>query len=314
MYTHIIRMKLLFVLTILLPFVANATRCQNGFYLGLVPHEKQKQMQLIQRLQEAQVKTIYFTGKSADFRPEDLAFFHDHQIKVQKFTGKRFPMDQVKAYCQTFDGIQVDIEPTKSGDESYLQYLDQVRTQCPKEKNQISVAASAFAGSSELNSTLSNPEKVYTWESNYFDSVAERVDTIMAMNYDIGAKDLAAYNEWSFFQARSAKAFSARHPGGPVFQLGTPSYKNGRDRLHDIKIETYKNASNAYKRALGDDCPDNLGVTVYSEAESEMSAETWSDWKNSWGTNREKKSVTRSGKDQSPLTHLRNRAPSKSDQ
>ena len=231
---------------------------------------------------QAPSKFHNYTGKSASLTAAHLKLFHQNGIDVEKFTGKRLPMAQIKEYCEKYDGVQIDVEPVKSGDASFLQYLSDVRENCPKPKH-ISVAASVFSADSSLTAQLTNPEKVYVWDKDYFDKIAPLVDTIMAMNYDIGAKNEKSYKEWCVYQAAAVKDFAARHPYGPLIQMGTPSYKEGRDGLHDVKIENYNNASSAYKQIFTEGCPENVGITVYSESEAEMSEATWKDWESSWG-------------------------------
>src|SRR5690606_24869069 len=132
-------------------------------------------------LKDAGVKVIYYFGKN-----NDLTFFKENSFHVEKFVGRKLPLSQIKTHCELFDGVQIDIEPVKSGSESYLDYLRQVRKACPRPKT-VSVAASVFHPPKDLFNKLLKPSKVYVWDKSYFNQVAEHVDTIMAMNYDIGA-------------------------------------------------------------------------------------------------------------------------------
>lgn len=96
-----------------------------------------------------------------------------------------------------FDGVHLDVETVRSGDESYLLLLEEIRTA-------IGDRILSVAGSYWLPGVVNGLPVLerFKWDGEYYRAVAERVDQIVTMTYDSGMPIPALYRLWLREQVR----------------------------------------------------------------------------------------------------------------
>jgi hypothetical protein len=96
-----------------------------------------------------------------------------------------------------FDGVHLDAETVRSGDESFLLLLEEVKTG-------IGDRTLSVAGSYRLPQIVNSLPVLerFKWDSEYYGEVAERVDQIATMTYDSGMPLAPLYRLWLREQVR----------------------------------------------------------------------------------------------------------------
>jgi hypothetical protein len=97
-----------------------------------------------------------------------------------------------------FDGVHLDVETVRSGDENYLLLLDEVR-EALGEQGIVSVAGSYWIP--EVINQLPGIEG-FKWDGEYYRAVAGRVDQIAVMTYDSVMPHPILYRLWLREQVR----------------------------------------------------------------------------------------------------------------
>jgi hypothetical protein len=157
-------------------------------------------------------------------------------------------------------GIQVNIEPMPSGNEHFLQLLDQLQAALPPSKI-LSVAAYPPP-------TRWHPFPEVHWEEDYFRQVAERSDLIVPMMYDTAIRFPKAYQQLMKSWTREVLSWSGETP----VLLGLPAYDDAGSGYHDPAVENLENAFQGIHAGLTgfNTLPENYhGVALYSEWELE---------------------------------------------
>jgi hypothetical protein len=133
--------------------------------------------------------------------------------------------------AEGFDGVQLNIEPTRSGDAGFLRLLADVRTALP-EGAFVSVATNLWGPRWLPNRML--------FSDAYLRQVAALVDQIAVMNYDSYAVTVPLYRRIAGAQTRAA--LRAAQDGGVSVLIGVPAYPSEGGFRHRGSVESVRNA------------------------------------------------------------------------
>jgi hypothetical protein len=156
-------------------------------------------------------------------------------------------------------GIQVNIEPLASGDEQFLQFLNELHAALPKNKL-LSVAAYPPP-------TRWHPYPEVHWDEFYFRQVARRCDQLAVMMYDTGIRMPKLYQQVMADWTVEVLAWSE---GKPVL-LGLPTYDDRDSGYHDPGAENLRNVLLGVHSGLDETAHSRSyqGVAIYSEWETD---------------------------------------------
>jgi hypothetical protein len=164
-----------------------------------------------------------------------------------------------------FDGVQLDLEPVASGDESLINLLVMLRNR--RSTGQfVSLAGYSLRldGGAERKLTPSpkGTNRLLTWDREYYRRLFALTDQVMVMNYDTALRTTADFQEFTTWQVRELSALA---PSAVDLQIGLPSDVHGRTGLFDRKAENLVAGLAAVGRALnGRRCPKNFGITIFT--------------------------------------------------
>ena len=170
-----------------------------------------------------------------------------------------------------YDGIHLDVETVLNNDPTFLLLIDEVRTAIRTDQT-ISVASSHWVPDS-LNALPLI--KDFRWTSEYYRSVAKRVDQIVTMTYDSYAPASAIYRFWMREQSNSI-AYGLKESN--VELLTGISVSREETLAHHPNVETLKDgltglcANRQKSRAID-------GVALY--ADWDFTPADWAIW-NEW--------------------------------
>ena len=277
----------------------------NGIYLdGSYLAQKRSQQEIaltIERIVAAGVRDVYlqvenlnspeFTGKAqrliADFKANPsfrLLPFLGRRVCTDGKPGACFDLssatdttrlkEQVKHLWDTgFDGVQLDLEPVRSGDARFLQLLTKLQQTKPPGKT-LSVAGYMLEPDIRIRNEIEvRPKDVnvpLVWDRSYYTQVMGHSDVVVIMNYDTAITSADHYRRWTQYQIESL--LGLQQETGCQLQLGIPAYRVGRKGLHDPHVENASVAFGALHELINRR-PERFGVTVY--VENEMSPRDW---------------------------------------
>ena len=160
-------------------------------------------------------------------------------------------------------GVQVNVEPLRSGDRGFLKLLEELRGVMPTNKT-LSVAAYPPP-------TRWHPYPDVHWDASYFREVARRCDQLAVMAYDAGQRIPKTYQRLMADWTREILGWSE----GKEVLIGVPVYDDVGVGYHDPRVENLTNALLGIHRTLAaSSVPENFrGVAIYCEWE--MDAAEW---------------------------------------
>jgi hypothetical protein len=97
-----------------------------------------------------------------------------------------------------FDGVHLDVETVRDGDQNYLRLLDEVRVTLAPDR-QLSVASGYWVPATVNALPIVGGCK---WSASYYRQVGARVDQVVAMTYDSLMPNPALYRTWMRGQVR----------------------------------------------------------------------------------------------------------------
>jgi len=156
-------------------------------------------------------------------------------------------------------GVQINIEPVKSGDTNFLILLDELRIGLPKGKL-ISVAAYPPP-------TWFQPSEDVHWGQNYFSQVSRRSNQMVVMMYDTALQKPRLYQ---YLMAGWTEEVLAWSGDTPVL-LGVPTYDDAGMDYHNPQVENLENALLGIHRGLArkSSSANYQGVAIYCEWETD---------------------------------------------
>ena len=297
------------------PAVAAYNRGTNGAWLAHTwvedPHSDQTIDDLAERLRRSQVSDIFvhvgpLTGQGtiAPSRyPTATSFIrrlkaaHGGFLRVFAWVGQveargrgvldLSPVEVRQRVARTaaefptihgFDGIHYDIEPISDGDERFLALLEETRREAPL--SPISVAASKWAPDGPIGALGKHlaPESAL-WTSDYYADVAQRVDQVVPMLYDMGVRPGPVYERVVALEL--AGILRATESTGASVLAGVPTYDD-RTAGHDPASENLSWALPGVAAGvqLTGNPPHFAGVAIY--AHWQTSQEEWAIFDKLW--------------------------------
>ncbi|MEK0450626.1 MAG: hypothetical protein RL088_2894 [Verrucomicrobiota bacterium] len=156
-------------------------------------------------------------------------------------------------------GVQINIEPLRSGDPDFLLLLENLRAALPPGKL-LSVAAYPPP-------TLWHPFPDVHWDEPYFRQVARRCDQLAVMMYDAGQRLPKTYQRLMADWTREILAWSE----GKAILLGVPTYADQGVGYHHPEVENIHNALPGIHRALNTSPPPHnyQGIAIYCDWETD---------------------------------------------
>ena len=170
---------------------------------------------------------------------------YDYNINSETFRDN-FINDYADFINKGFDGIYVDIEPVKIGEEErYLSLLDEISKKFPDK------IVSVYSGAVSESSFRDNE---WEWTLELYKKVSDKVDLIFVPGYDSDIKTKSEYQE---FIKREVRDISSRN-FNTLFLMGIPT--------HNPYPETIENALEAYNEEIALH-PNSkfIGVGIFSE-------------------------------------------------
>ena len=161
-------------------------------------------------------------------------------------------------------GVQINIEPMPSGNDSFLYLLEELKAAMPDGKI-LSVAAYPPP-------TRWHPFPDVHWEEAYYREVAKRSDQMAPMMYDTSLKKQKLYHQLMASWTEDVLEWAE---GTPTL-LGLPAYEDAGVGYHDPKVENLQNALRGIHAGLlrYDTLPTHYqGTAIYCEWE--MTDEKW---------------------------------------
>jgi len=153
-------------------------------------------------------------------------------------------------------GVHLNIEPMPTGNQRFLELLEEIRQAMP-DKKILSVAAYPPP-------TRWHPFPNVHWDEPYFRQVARRVDQLACMMYDTGIKLPKLYQHVMSAWTADVITWS----DGTQVLLGVPAYDDPGTGYHYPKVENLRNALRGIHAGLGcfQTLPDNYaGIAIYCE-------------------------------------------------
>lgn len=190
-----------------------------------------------------------------------------------------------------FDGIYLNVEPVRDGDENFLDMLRTVRRTldtvsvdgAPNQRIPIAVAIPPDWRPSDPTIPFGTGfTDVFEWSPTYKQSVALLTDELLVMAYHSGLTDPADYSQWVAYQTRAyAEAVAALAVDTEVL-IGIPTYP-AELPAHDPEVENVQTAVEGIYSGLiqaGDAAEVVTGVTIYAEWTTD--GQEWSDFQTYW--------------------------------
>lgn len=179
-----------------------------------------------------------------------------------------------------FDGIHLNIEPIRDGDQRFVQVLAVLRGITAAERRLLSVAGDEiepFTGANRLVAWLT--PRGGLWSASYYQQVAWHVDEIALMAYDTAAPWGWAYAkliEWE------TKALARTLPESVRLLVGLPTYEERRWSFHP-EAENLVSGLTGVRRGLassGASGPQEIGVAVYADWTTDDAK--WASFREMW--------------------------------
>ncbi len=214
--------------------------------------------------------------------------------EAAKFTDTQVPESYVAGAKRSFDGVQLDLEPSGGSDAvaaNLFSLMDEIRQKIGPDKLTSFTPHKIGA----RNIYWSTPEFYY--------GLGQRVDLICAMTYDTGLKDSDQYRDWvkqqttDVLRAVSGETWNndAAHPKPKntvrAF-IGLPAFPP--NQWHDAKVETVADGAAGTRSALDElaqTTPDVLpyfgGAALYlytdgTGVDNYSSPQNWVEFKQVW--------------------------------
>ncbi len=148
-----------------------------------------------------------------------------YDYNFNKEFQENFIEDYLKLVGVGFDGVYVDVEPVRDG-EDYLEFLDRVR----KEFSFVGVYSGALG---------SHSDNEWEWDLEFYDAVCSRVDLIFVPGYD---SDSGGEKEYKNYIKKQVEELSSANLNCDLM-LGVPTHKTGAENLEDA-LEVYSSSEN----------------------------------------------------------------------
>jgi hypothetical protein len=152
----------------------------------------------------------------------------DPAVRARIVQECRYLVDQLD-----FDGIHLNIEPAPSGDPNYLALLDEIRTVIGSRTLSVAAMKPTFFA---INIGPFNPFP-YSWDGEYYEQVARRVDQLTVMTYDSGLPFANLYIKYAAWQTQQALDAIRNYPDCELL-VGVPTYE-------ELSVWHYPRAENA---------------------------------------------------------------------
>ncbi|MEU5464245.1 hypothetical protein ACH41C_05205 [Streptomyces althioticus] len=178
-----------------------------------------------------------------------------------------------------YEGVHMDLEPLHSGDEHYLDLLDDLRTLTKGRDAQLSVAAHQIDPLPHLHSVAGLvADHPKWWSQEFFGQVARRVDQIAVMSYDTARLFESTYG--GYVAQQTSLALEVTPPTTHLL-MGLPFYYESNPS-HWGHAETVAAAVRGARLGLSRTDPDRelFGLAPYIDfAASETN---WREFEGGW--------------------------------
>ncbi|MEU0912301.1 hypothetical protein [Streptomyces althioticus] len=178
-----------------------------------------------------------------------------------------------------YEGVHMDLEPLHSGDEHYLDLLDDLRTLTKGRDAQLSVAAHQIDPLPHLHSVAGLvADHPKWWSQEFFGQVARRVDQIAVMSYDTARLFESTYG--GYVAQQTSLALEVTPPTTHLL-MGLPFYYESNPS-HWGHAETVAAAVRGARLGLSRTDPDRelFGLAPYIDfAASETN---WREFEEGW--------------------------------
>lgn len=190
-----------------------------------------------------------------------------------------------------FDGVYLNIEPVRDGNEDFLQLLRTVRlalddtAEARGLENRIPIAVAIPPDWRPSDPTIPFSPRitdVFEWSTEYKQNVALLVDEMLVMAYNSGLSRQEDYSTWVAYQTKTyAQAVASLDVETDVL-IGVPTYP---DELpgHDADIENITTAVQGVRSGLvqaGDAADVVRGLTIYVEWTTDETE--WATFQQEW--------------------------------
>ena len=178
-------------------------------------------------------------------------------------------------------GVHLNIEPWKTGNQEMLTLLDELRAALPTGK-QLSVSAYS-------PTPFGKPFPELSWNPQYFQEVARRVDQMAVMSYDTSIPLDKVYiwlmGRWTRQILELAATSGAAQP--PQILMGAPNYDDDviYHRPHVENLETALSGIHEGLSSYAKLPAQYQGVAIYCEWE--MDEKEWGEWRGKFAGNDE---------------------------
>jgi hypothetical protein len=173
-----------------------------------------------------------------------------------------------------FDGVHLDLEPVGTGDPGYLALLGQVHQLTRQAGKQLSVSVPPV----ELAGGLHSVTPGLWWTSAYLRSVADRVDQVAIMTYDISMAPTSGV--YSGYVHRETEVALRAVPADVTLLIGVPAYQTTGVWLISGS-ENVAAGIRGVRLAISPDPPDRpLGVALYVDFTA--TAQDWASYQQDW--------------------------------
>jgi hypothetical protein len=207
----------------------------------------------------------------------NLAFLRETfgpEVRFVGMIGKRWQPDRILAAARAlwdigFDGVQIDYEPSESGNPTIPAILKLLRDNKPPG---TLVSLATYMLDDPRLRPPSRKQALRVWNADYIETLAALVDDLMVMNYDTNLRDRSDYVSLTATQTaafeRFAKQASAR------LNIGVITNVPGRTGLYDRAVENFASGLEGVRR-VWPTCPPGRGIAIFTVAG--VTAADWAD-------------------------------------
>jgi hypothetical protein len=189
-------------------------------------------------------------------------------------TRDRITQSVRQVFGYGFDGVHLDLEPVGTGDPGYLTLLGQVHQLTRQDGKQLSVSVPPV----ELAGGLHAVTPGQWWTSAYMRAVADRVDQVAIMTYDISISPTSGV--YSGYIHRETEVALAAVPKDVTLLIGLPAYRTNGVWLIS-GAENVAAGIRGVRLAISPDPPDRpLGVALYVDFTA--TAQDWASYQQDW--------------------------------
>ncbi|OGP81578.1 MAG: hypothetical protein A2Y95_11740 [Deltaproteobacteria bacterium RBG_13_65_10] len=176
-----------------------------------------------------------------------------------------------------FDGVHLNIEPTRNNDDAYVELLADVRARLPRGKVLSVAAPRVFSRVPPFR-----PFRNHFWDLAYTARVAARVDQLAFMTYDTFMPFPKIHRAFLRYETKAiVRAVRMGNPHAEVL-LGVPTYDD-HNISHVRNVETISNTLRGIRAGLNDlrnDATPFSGVAIYASWTTD--ADEWSIYRALW--------------------------------